>query len=454
MKNIALSYLLLACAIPLCGAASEQMNTNNQASTVTLVTYDANKRKISLPVNKDCLLKLDMYANTNNAYGSIDTFDLTDFFSKADRLLNTGEKDFLQADSVRTLLSCLTRNPNGEITAYKNSCAALSHNNLISLWRAADFLDAPENLKLACAQRIVNENIRAKLNEIDEQAILTTVRSFQDAVHHCKPRVTDANCKPPVTDEIDLSGKKIGWSYDTISPHATKSVHDIPDRLERRSLNLRNNLLTSLDLSYYRRMFPNLNTFDVSGNKIMSISAGDFQDLPVGSRVILNDNQLSDATVDERAFSGHEEVTWDLRKNNLTPEKIATIREAAAKPSWFVALRNRLWQSGQTARPLFGPDTFGWQTRRFLTAGVVCIATATALWWKLLGKEGLHIELTQHQAECLSFNIGPKGMGSFTALPLILPLHTQLETSFQDIKLFLGKQFQPNTVIADDEQTQ
>ncbi len=272
--------------------------------------------------------------------GKTETIDVPQHIAKQCHVLNTlctdntidlrisaNHQNFLLYEPLKHVFDAMERNPSNNIDIYQQYLTSIDPEDVASLWKCLDYLIGPVEFRIAASNYLI-DNDRCK--EVGEISLKATVRSLQDAlsasqqVNLSKQRITHIN---PITG---LDGNPVQW------------------RTQGDTVDLSHNLLTEWDnesSNAIMNLAPDIQRLDLSHNIIQRIPAHSFHGLPRNTHVSMQSNSFDDQTISDQAFTGGRNLTINLQRNNISPQKISTLRQLALRMGLLTRIKQRILQN-------------------------------------------------------------------------------------------------------------
>lgn len=202
----------------------------------------------------------------------------------------------------------------------------LAPENLLTVMKIADMLEAPNKVRQAVAEKLIKylNTLSPKEQEIVFDNFSTTIKNlFIKKKYGYPSRRIEEILESQGSFVLDLS------NYNLDSLEGIELLSSPNTKI----LLLNNNNLRKLDLQRVRKAFPNIRQIDASHNKITVLTKQDIGALSSGLRIFLNNNRIN--TAQQRCnFKTPEGVYIDIQDNPLTSSALDNLSHSLG-PSFY-----------------------------------------------------------------------------------------------------------------------
>ncbi len=399
---------------------SVQAAADDPEQIVRIATVDAQKNTRYILAPKSVAEQFHVFRSFYKDEEDIDLTDHSSFLSYS-------------YESLSKLFAYVESNPNNDIACYEEQVKYIKdEGEIIQLWRALDYLDGPENLRIVVANYLLANDWMRDLTKGEQLSPINTINSALSLYNALNSLFKKRGAIEHGT--LDLSRSNIYCK-------GIKVNSDEKQCLEVNRVSLGDNILESWnsDLSnVITHVAPNARSVNLSNNRIRNVQEGSFDELPEGCEINLSNNCLDNNGISDATCRGGRGMTIDLRNNRISENKGIELKRSARKMLLLQVMRHYMWGNRKAANTL-----------ALMTTGVSA-ACVTIYVGSLLGKYLLGKYLEKYKVSLPESLVGI-GMGflgqSFSWGAIQRTFGAQISEFF----FGLGKEYRPNRVILKDD---
>ncbi len=244
----------------------------------------------------------------------------------SDFRISAHHQDFLLYEPLKHVLDAMEHNPNNNIHVYQQYLTSIDPEDITHLWKCLDYLIGPVEFRIAASNCLIDND---RCEEVDKISLKATVRSLQDALS---------------SNQANLSKQRITH----VHPITGLDEKHPQQRIQGDTVDLSHNLLTQWSnesSNAITNLAPNIQQLDLSHNMIQSIPAHSFHEVPRNTYINMQDNRFNDQTISDQAVTGGKNLTIDLRRNNISQQKIYTLRQLTLRKGLLTRIKQLILQN-------------------------------------------------------------------------------------------------------------